>query len=432
MATLEHGLRRSEETFERAQRHLAGGVSTAFRVSERPVPLFIEHAEGAHLRDLDGNEYVDFVCGYGPVIIGHGNRRVHEAASTAASAYQQVGGQNPLEVELAEALCEHVPSYEMVRFSLSGSEAIQAALRLARAATGRPLVVKFAGHYHGWLDSVLTATGQLPPALPESAGQSLAALADVVVIEWNELDQLEALFTDVGDRIAAVIMEPVPCNQGVFEPRPGYLESVRQLTTDAGALLIFDEVISGFRFGLGGAQAELGVTPDLTVNAKAMANGFPISAFGGKRELMELVASNEVLHAGTYNGGGGSVAAALATIDLLAEGEGKVYDEMRRRGGRLIEGLREAAASAGVPLQARGPGSVFFTWISDSPVESYRQHRQSDQAAYARFAEALLGQGVRVIPAGRWYLNASHTDEDVERAIEAAGVAFDSLRTTTV
>jgi glutamate-1-semialdehyde 2,1-aminomutase len=410
--------------FERARRVMAGGVSTAFRVAERPVPLFFEAGAGGRLRDVDDNEYVDFVCGYGPIILGHANPRVLQAVAAAASSYQQVGAQNPLEVELAEALCRHVPAYEMVRISLSGSEAIQAALRLARAATGRPLVVKFAGHYHGWFDSVFAGTGHLPPTLPETAGQSVSALADVVLLEWNDLAQLEAVFATAGDRIATVVMEPIPCNQGVLEPAPDYLEGVRKLTADNGAVLIFDEVITGFRLGLGGAQAKVGVTPDLTVTAKAMGNGFPVSAFGGRRDLMELVATNKVIHAGTYNAGGVSVAAALATIEQLAEDGGRLYEEMAARGRRLMAGLAAAAEAAGVPLQLRGPGQVFFAWISETEVASYRDHLAADHAAYARFAEALSRKGVRVIPAGRWYLNAAHTDEDVEVAIAAAEQAF--------
>jgi glutamate-1-semialdehyde 2,1-aminomutase len=424
MATVQWRVQRSQEMFDRARRVMAGGISTAFRGSECPVPLFFESGAGGRLRDVDGNEYVDFVCGYGPVILGHANPRVLEAVAAAASSYQQVGGQNPLEVELAEALCHHVPAYEMVRIALSGSEAIQAALRLARAATGRQLVVKFAGHYHGWFDSVLTGTSQLPPALPESAGQSIGALSDIVLVEWNEIAQLEAVFAAAGNSIAAVIMEPIPCNQGVLYPGSGYLEAVRKLTADAGAVLVFDEVITGFRYGLGGAQAALGVTPDLTVTAKAMGNGFPVSAFGGRRELMELVATNKVVHAGTFNAGGISVAAALATIEELAEDDAKVYEIIAERGQRLMQGLAAAAQAAGIALKLRGPGQVFFAWISENEVESYRDHLAADHAAYARFAAALARRGVRVIPAGRWYLNAAHTDEDVEIAIAAAEQAF--------
>jgi glutamate-1-semialdehyde 2,1-aminomutase len=235
------------------------------------------------------------------------------------------------------------------------------------------------------------------------------------------------VFAAAGDSIAALIMEPIPCNQGVFYPANGYLEAVRKLTADAGAVLVFDEVITGFRHALGGAQATVGVTPDLTVTAKAMGNGFPVSAFGGRRDLMELVATNKVVHAGTFNAGGVSVAAALATIEELAEDDGKVYELMAERGQRLMRGLADAAEAAGIPLQLRGPGQVFFAWISENEVESYRDHLAADHAAYAGFGAGSSRRGVRVIPAGRWYLNAAHTDEDVEIAVAAAEQAFVEL-----
>jgi glutamate-1-semialdehyde 2,1-aminomutase len=417
---------RSQELHERAVNSLAGGVSTAFRMFERPVPLVCESASGTRWTDVDGNDYVDFVCGFGPVILGHGDSAVCDAAAEAARNLQQVGGQHQLEFELAERLCELVPSFEQVRFSVSGSEAVHGALRLARGVTGRDLVVKFAGHYHGWLDSIYTGIASSAPGLPESAGQPTSALNDLVVIEWNDLEALKSLIARAGNRIAAVIMEPLPCNQGVIYPADGYLKSVRELASDAGALLIFDEVITGFRLGLGGVQESFGVTPDLTVVAKAMANGFPISAFGGQAELMRVVAENTVVHAGTYNGGGMSVAASLATIARL-DGDKETYPRMERLGKRLMEGLAERAAAAGHRFVTAGPGPVFFGWFSDSPVTSYREHMQADSTKYAAWAEVMLDEGVRIIPAGRWYLTAAHRDEDVDQALEAAERAFSRL-----
>ncbi len=411
----------------RAARTLAGGVSTAFRLYERPVPLFIREARGAHLTDVDGREYVDFVCGYGPVVLGHGHEPVAAAVADAALRLQQVGAQHEAEIELAEILCERVPAFEVVRYSMSGSEAIHAALRLARGATGRPLVVKFAGHYHGWLDNIFSATAHLGPALPESVGQTTSSLADLVVCDWNDAEALEQLFDAAGDRIAAVIMEAIPCNQGVLYPAPGYLERVRELTAQAGSVLMFDEVITGFRLGLGGAQAATGVTPDLAIVAKAMANGFPISAFGGSRALMEAVAANRVVHAGTFNGGGISVAAALATIRELA-GAPDVYDRMHGLGGRLLAGLEEVARRHGHRLVTQGPGSVFFAWFLDEgQVSGYRDHLRADAGKYGRFAELMLEEGVRVIPAGRWYLSAAHDEDDIDRALEAADRALARL-----
>jgi glutamate-1-semialdehyde 2,1-aminomutase len=413
---------------ERASGSLAGGVSTAFRMFERPVPLFIREAAGSRLVDVDGNEYVDYVCGFGPVILGHAHPGVASAVADAAAGVQQVGAQSTAELELAERLCEIMPAFERIRLGLAGSEAIHAALRLARAATGRPLVVKFAGHYHGWFDSVLTGTSHLPPGMPETAGQPPSALADMVVVDWNDEDALHRVVADAGDRLAAVIMEPMACNMGVIPPKPGYLELARDLTAETGALLIFDEVITGFRTAPGGAQELFGVVPDLAIVAKALGNGVPISAFGGRADLMEQVATNRAMHAGTFNGGGISVAAASATLDgLLADG-GAAYDQMRTLGKRLMDGLVERAAAAGHRLVAQGPGPVFFTWFLESgEVRSFRDHLRADSALYAQLAERLLGEGVRVIPAGRWYLTAAHTDEDVARTLDAVERALGRL-----
>ncbi len=409
----------SRTLYERASTSLAGGVSTAFRVYEQPVPLFLREARGAYLVDVDGNEYVDYVCGFGPIILGHGHERVAAAVGAAARGLQQVGGQHEAEVELAELLCATVPAFELVRLSMSGSEAIHAAVRLARGVTDRPLVVKFAGHYHGWFDGIYTATAHAGPALPESRGQLPSALAEVVVCDWNDPDGLDRLFGQMGDRIAAVIMEAIPCNQGVMFPHAGYLEHVRELTRREGALLIFDEVITGFRVGLAGAQGYTGVTPDLAVVAKAMANGFPISAYGGRRDLMEAVSSNRVLHAGTFNGGGISVAAALATIRELSEPG--VHERMHGLGRQLMTGLEDAAQRHGHRLVTQGPGAVFFAWFLDEGgVHTYRDHLRADTGKYARFAEQMLHRGVRLIPAGRWYLTNAHDQEAVDRTLEAA------------
>ena len=421
------GFAHSRELHARASGSLAGGVSTAFRLSEQPVPLFCEQASGSRWIDVDGNQYVDFVCGFGPVILGHGDPAVCDAVSTAARRVQQVGGQHEGEFELAELLCQLIPSYDLVRFSVTGSEAVHGAVRLARAATGRPLVVKFAGHYHGWLDGVYTAVAAEPPAIPESLGQSPSAIGDLLVIDWNDTAALRQVLERGGEHIAAVIMEPLACNQGVIYPDRGYLELARELTRKNGSVLIFDEVITGFRLGLGGAQAEFGVTPDLTVVAKAMGNGFPVSAFGGRQDLMEMVGANMVVHAGTYNGGGISVAAALATIGRLQEDEG-VYERMMSLGRRLMDGLTDLARRHGHTFHTSGPGAVFFGWFSEGPVDSFHEHLKADFELYGRFAEQMLQAGVRIIPAGRWYLTAAHDDEDIDLALEAADVALSGLR----
>jgi glutamate-1-semialdehyde 2,1-aminomutase len=421
------GFERSAALFERARGSMAGGVSTAFRAFERPVPLVVREARGCRLVDVDGNEHIDFLCGMGPVILGHGDPRVTEAVARAAASVQQTGAEHEAEIELAERLCATVRSFERVRLGLSGSEAVQGALRAARAATGRSVVVKFAGHYHGWLDPVLTATVGLPPAVPETAGQPRSAVADVIAAEWNDEASIRAAFEARGGEVAAVIMEPFPCNGGVIPPAPGFLELVRRLCDEHGALLVFDEVITGFRVALGGAQQDLPVAADLTVVAKAMGNGFPVSAFGGRADVMEQVATNRAMHAGTYNGGGVSVAAALATTAALA-GDPEAYERMRALGGRLMDGLVRLGAEHGHRIVAQGPGPVFFTWFLDEgDVTSYRDHLRADFARYARFAASMLEQGVRLIPAGRWYLTCAHGQPEIDRALEAADVALRRL-----
>ena len=422
MAAVELNFDGSRQREDAASGYLAGGVSTAFRRTERPVPLVLRSAEGAHVTDVDGNEYLDFVCGYGPVILGHANRGVAEAVAHAAYGVQQGGAQSEAEFELAERLCRRSRRSSSCGSRLTGSEAVHAALRLARAATGRTLVAKFSGHYHGWLDPIFAGTAHVD-LVTESAGQPDGAIADLAQLQWNDVAGLERFFAAHGHELAALIMEPYPCNGGVIMPEPGFLETARELTAASGTVLIFDEVITGFRLGLSGAQGELGVLPDLTVVAKAMGNGFPVSAFGGRRDLMEMVADNRVVHAGTYNAGGISVAAALATLDQLRGGD--PYPRLRTLGTRLRDGLTEIASGHGLRLVAKGPGPVFFTWfLEDGEVRTFADHLRADAAAYARFAEALLRAGVRVIPAGRWYLNAAHTDADVDRALEAADRAL--------
>jgi glutamate-1-semialdehyde 2,1-aminomutase len=427
MATSDFSFTRSHELHARASQVIAGGVSTAFRAFERPVPLSVVSATGSHLIDADGNDLVDFVCGMGPIILGHGDPGVVGAVTRAAARLQQPSAQHEAEIELAEQVRAIVPSCQRLRFGLSGSEAVHAALRVSRAATGRPLVVKFAGHYHGWLDPIFAATSHLPPAVPETAGQQPSSLHDLVAIEWNDAADLEAVFAERGGEIAALIMEAYPCNGGVIPAAPGFLERCRALCDAHGSLLVFDEVITGFRVGPGGAQEVLGVRPDLTVMAKAMGNGFPISAFGGRADVMDEIATNRVLHAGTYNGGGISIAAALATTSALVA-DPAIYVRMRALGTRLRDGLQALGARHGHRIVTQGPGPVFFTWFLDEGgVATFRDHLGADHARYGRFAALMLGEGIRLIPAGRWYLSAAHDDADIDRALAAADRALARL-----
>ncbi len=425
-------LRNGQRLWERARRVLPGGVSSNVKMEERPQPLFFTRAQGSRLYDCDGNVFIDYTCGYGPIILGHAYPPVVEALAAAAARGVLYGGQHEGEVLLAERLAEIVPCIEMVRYNCSGSEAVAAAVRLARAYTGRAKVVRFPGHYHGWLDEELVSTH--PPAdrqsapVPESAGQLASSTAHLVVAPWNDAAALERLLAAHRGEIAAVLMEPIMCNSGVIMPAAGYLERVRTLCTQYGAALIFDEVITGFRVHLGGAQALLGVTPDLAVFGKAMANGFPISCVGGRREIMELISSGAVTHAGTFNGNPLGVAAALATLDELERDGGAVYGHLRHAGQRLMRGIREAAAARGIPVLVQGPGPVFYMWFTDQPaIGGYADSARVSRAAYASFAAAMVTAGVRVIPGGRWYVSYSHSDADVDQTLDAVARALDAI-----
>jgi len=426
--------RRSPAYMARARTVLAGGVNSNIRLAEKPAPLVVVRGRGAEIEDLDGHTYIDYMLGMGPVILGHADPRVTDAVVAAVRDGLTFAGQHPLEADVAERVSAAVPSVEMLRCTSSGSEAVHAALRIARAATGRWKVVRFDGHYHGWLDTILVADrpaeeGPAAPGLPGSRGQAPGALDDVVVLPWNNPQAVDVAAHRYRGQIAAVILEPILCNTGVIPPKPGYLEAIRAWCDREAAVLVFDEVITGFRVALGGAQSVLGVRPDLTVFGKAVANGFPLSAVGGRRDLMELLASGGVLHGGTYNGNPPAMAAARATLDALAAGGGALYTTMTATGRALMDGLRRVGAEAGVPVLVQGPGPVFQMAITALPaVEDPHTAKTVGAAEYALFAAAMLGRGVRVIPGGRWYLSAAHNDGHVARTLEAARGALAEVR----
>ncbi|TMJ14106.1 MAG: aspartate aminotransferase family protein [Bacillati bacterium ANGP1] len=427
-------LQKSEEYLRRARRVLPGGVNSNIRLAERPIPLVFTRARGPILEDVDGNTYIDYVCGMGPIILGHADPRVTGAVVEAIDRGLVFGGTHLLEIEVAERIAAAVPSVEVMRFCSSGSEAVHAAIRIARAATGRWKIARFEGHYHGWLDTIYIGEPPDPerpvaPAVPGTRGQPRAALQDVIVLPWNDPEALRAAMQMYRGQIAAVILEPILCNTGVIPPRPGYVEAIREWCDRDDAVLIFDEVITGFRVALGGAQSLLGITPDLTVFGKAVANGFPLSVVGGRGDLMEPVASGAVLHGGTYNGNLPAMAAARATLDALAAGGGAAYQGITATGRALMEGLRNAGAEAGVPVLVQGPGPVFHMWITPrSSIEDPRTARTEGAERYAAFAEALVRRGVRPIPGGRWYLSAAHTAEHVAQTVHAAREALVEVR----
>jgi len=408
---------------------LAGGVSSEFRKFGYPHPMFYASALGSRITDVDGNSYLDFSLSQGPLVLGHGCPEVLAAVTAASSRGQLYAGQYLEEIDLAETIQRLVPCAELVRFGLDGSTTVQAALRLARAVTGRSRYLRFEGHYHGWLDNVAMGISGLdektlgPRSSPRPSawteGLPTSALDEVLLVPWNDPGLLKDVLDRHGSKIAAIICEPVMCNNGCIPPAPGFLQYLRDSADRAGALLIFDEVITGFRLALGGAQSHYGVTPDLGIFAKAVANGYPLSVLAGKREYMQWIADGRVIHAGTLNAGVPSVAAAQATISAM-ENNG-IHAELFRRGRRLMDGLRQAAAHSGMPLRVQGPGPMFHTGFTRRhDVTEYRHMFDFDARSGSAFARGMHDRGVRILTRGLWYISAAHTDEDVDVAVSTA------------
>ncbi|MFI9592348.1 aspartate aminotransferase family protein [Nonomuraea sp. NPDC052265] len=424
----------SRALYTTAQRHLAGGVSSDAR-RMAGVPLYVDRAAGARLWDVDGNTYLDYVLGQGPALLGHCPPAVVEAVTAQVSRGIVYSAQHAAEARVAERLCAMVPSAERVRFNTVGSEAVHAAWRLARGFTGRPKILKFEGHYHGWLDPVLYSVhpaleaagpADRPVAVPGTAGQPEAA--DLVICPWNDIDALSRLMDEHAGQIAAVVTEPVLCNTGAIEPDPGYLQAVRELCDRHGSLLVFDEIITGFRLAPGGAQEYLGVSPDLSVFGKAMAGGMQVSALAGRAFVMDAISSGKVAHAGTFNSQPIGIAAAEATLRILDEQREEVYGTLYARGRELMRGLSEAAAKAGVPMLVDGPGPVFQTYFTEAPaVRDYRDFAATDRAMMGRLHAALLDRGINMVPRGLWFLSTAHTEEDIAATVEAFSAALNSL-----
>jgi glutamate-1-semialdehyde 2,1-aminomutase len=425
---------RSRQRIAEASRIIPGGVSSQFRFGVSPTPLVFERAEGAYLYDIDGNRLIDYYMALGPMILGHTPADVIEAARAQLERGLLYGGQSELEFEAARLVCEMVPCAERVRFASSGSEAVQLALRLARAATGRNVVLKFEGHYHGWLDSVLWSVGtpagnmgpeSQPTPFAGSQGQDLQAGAHVEVLSWNRPEQVVERLAR-GD-VAAVIMEAIMCNSGGILPLPGYLEAVREACTKAGTVLIFDEVITGFRVAPGGAQQRVGVTPDLATFAKAIANGFSVAAVAGRADIMDRLAQGGIVHGGTYNAQPVAMAATIATLRRLASPG--TFEAMERRGQRLMDGIQQALQEAGVTATVTGLPQIFHVGFGlQKPAVNYRDVLAVDRQAYVRLTTALLERGVRALERGSWFLSTEHDDEIVETTIGIFREAVTELR----
>ncbi|HXH84770.1 MAG TPA: glutamate-1-semialdehyde 2,1-aminomutase [Candidatus Tectomicrobia bacterium] len=423
----------SERLLERAVRVIPGGVNSpvrAFRaVGGRPP--FVARGEGARVWDVDGRAYVDYVGSWGPLILGHAAPPVVEAIMATAPRGTSFGAPTAAEVELAETIARAVPSMEMVRLVSSGTEAAMSAIRLARAATGRDLLVKFDGGYHGHADSLLVRAGSggATFGIPDSGGVPAALAALTLTVPFNDLDAVRDVFRARGDEIAAVIVEPVAGNMGVVPPAPGFLEGLREVTRARGALLIFDEVITGFRVAYGGAQERYGVAPDLTCLGKIIGGGLPVGAYGGSRRLMERVAPlGPVYQAGTLSGNPLAVAAGLATLRALA---GRAaYARLEAMGARLERALADAAAKAGLPATVNRVGSMLTAFFCEGPVRSYADAYRADTARYARFFQAMLARGVALAPSQfeAAFVSLAHGDAELEFTARAALEAMAEAR----
>ncbi|MEP6537404.1 MAG: aspartate aminotransferase family protein [Bryobacteraceae bacterium] len=415
----------SLQRYERAQSSLAGGVSTALRRSAKPYPLYFDRGAGSTIIDVDGNRYLDYALAWGPLILGHAPPEVTAAVADRLQKGFTFGAQHDLEFEVAELLTRTIPCAERVAFANSGTEIVQVALRLARGVTGRRKHLKFEGHYHGWDDSVLVSYRPTREAISSSAGQPIPvgqgqrAHDDVVVVEWNDRAGVESAFTEHAGEIAALLCEPVLCNSGCLMPDEGFLQFLREITRRNATLLIFDEVITGYRLRLGGAQEYFGVRPDLATYAKAVGGGFPLSILAGTADVMDAIANGTVVHAGTLNGNPMALAAAQATLTTLSANEGAIYDQLWERGERLRIGMQATLREAGHSVVTSGGGPVFHLSFMDKPARTYRETLTADMTAYAAFGMALLDEGVLALPDGRWYISTAHTEADIDATLAA-------------
>jgi len=417
---------RSRAMLERAARSLTGGVSSPFR-AKAPVPLFFSDGEGPRLTDVDGNGYIDYALAWGPLILGHRHPALVAAMERQAARPHNYGAQHELECEVSERMQRMIPCAERVAYSSTGSEAVAAVWRLARAATGRHRILRFEGHYHGWHDQELISyrppadrmgPAEAPCPTLDSRGQVANVLENVVVAPWNDVAALENLFARYGSEIAAVITEPVLCNSGCLMPDQDFLAALQRIPREHGALLIFDEVITGFRMVPGGAQEHFGIQPDLASFGKALAGGVTLSAFAGRRDLMEGMLSG-VAYGGTFNGNPMAMAATVATLDVLADGS--ALEHANAMGRLLQQGLKEAAAAEGVPLMITGFGAAFSLHFTQrKELRNYRDTLEDDKAYLAVFLRQMLDEGIYLLPDGRLYVSCVHTEQEVRETVGAA------------
>lgn len=414
---------RSENMFEEAKKIMPGGVNSPVRAYQavHRSPLFIDHAKGSKIVDVDGKEYIDYVCSWGPGILGHADDRVIKAVQDACEKGLTFGAPTEKETILAEMVQEIMPSMEMMRLVNSGTEAVMSAIRVARGYTGRDKIVKFRGCYHGHSDGLLVkaGSGALTQAVPDSLGVPADYTKNTLVAEYNDIDSVKQLFEQYGKEIATVVVEPVAANMGVVPPKQGFLEDLREITQQYGALLIFDEVITGFRLSLGGAQEYYGITPDLTTLGKIIGGGMPMAAYGGRREIMEKVAPlGGVYQAGTLSGNPIATTAGITTLRILKENADHIYPRIAEATRQLADAARD---TFGDRVQVNQVGSLMSVFFTKEPVVDYNSATSSDTEAYAAYFNAMLQQGIYLAPSQfeAMFVSAVHSKEDLARTIEA-------------
>lgn len=415
---------KSEALFERAVKCIPGGVNSPVRAfgSIGGTPRFIKKAKGSHIFDVDGNEYIDYIDSWGPCILGHDHPAIREAVVKAAENGLSFGCATEIEVEMAEFICERIPSIEMIRMVNSGTEAVMSALRAARGYTGRDKIIKFAGCYHGHSDAMLVSAGSgvMTSGVPDSAGVTKGCTQDTLTAVYNDLDSVRQIMEANEGQVAAVIVEPVGANMGVVLPEEGFLQGLRELCTKNGALLIFDEVITGFRLGFTGAQGRFGVTPDLTTYGKIIGAGMPVGAYGGRKEIMEMVSpAGPVYQAGTLSGNPIAMAAGLTQLKLLYENPG-IYQKLEKNGEKLYGGIADILAQKNAPCRVNHIGSLGCVFFTTEAVTDYASAKTSDTKAYADYFNYMLNHGVHLAPAQfeAMFLSDAHTDEDIEKTLE--------------